>query len=147
MVIIADRTEKDIDYRRRFFHHERISNPDVTDAICHATCTTALDLNASAIITVTKSGRSARMLSRYRPARPIIAGTIDGRVSRQLNMSWGVIPILLEEKNDIFELISHAIDVSCEENLLHQNDIVVTTSGVPLGISGTTNLIKVEVVH
>ncbi len=147
MVGIAERTESDIDYRKRFFHHKRSSNPDVTDAISHATCTTALDLNASAIITVTKSGRSAKMVSRYRPSCPIIGGTIDERVSRQLCMSWGVIPILLHEKNDIFDLIKHAISVSKEKGLLKKDDIVVTTSGVPLGISGTTNLIKVQTVE
>lgn len=76
MVRIAERTEKDIDYCKRFFLHERKANPDITDAICHATCTTAHDLNARAIITVTKSGRSARMISRYRPDCDIIAETV-----------------------------------------------------------------------
>ena len=147
MVGISTRTENDIDYRKRFFHYKRPSNPDITDAISHATCTTALDLNASAIITVTKSGRSAKMVSRYRPPCPIIGGTIDERVSRQLNLSWGVTPVLLHEKNDILDLISHAISVSKEKELLKKNDIVVTTSGVPLGISGTTNLIKVQCVE
>ena len=72
MVRIAERTEQDVDYRKRFFNHDRKANPDVTDAICHATCTTALDLSAKAIVTVTKSGRSARMIAGYRPASSII---------------------------------------------------------------------------
>ena len=109
MVKIADRTERDIDYRKRFFHSERKANPDVTDAICHATCTTAHDLNAKAIITVTKSGRSARMISRYRPGCEIIGCTISEKVCRQLNLSWGVIPVLLDEKKDVFELFRHAV--------------------------------------
>ena len=147
MVRIADRTEKDIDYRKRFFQSERKANPDVTDAICHATCTTAHDLNAKAIITVTKSGRSARMISRYRPGCEIIGCTISEKVCRQLNLSWGVIPVLLDEKKDVFELFRHAVSVAKEKNLLKSDDIAVITSGVPIGISGTTNIMKVEMVE
>ena len=147
MVRIADRTERDIDYRKRFFQSERKDNPDVTDAICHATCTTAHDLNAKAIITVTKSGRSARMISRYRPGCEIIGCTISEKVCRQLNLSWGVIPVLIDEKKDVFELFRHAVSVAKEKNLLKSDDIAVITSGVPIGISGTTNIMKVEIVE
>ena len=87
MVRIAERTEQDIDYRKRFLHYDRRANKNVTDAVCHATCTTALDLNASAIVTVTKSGASARNISKYRPVCPIIAGTTSDKAYRQLNMS------------------------------------------------------------
>ncbi len=146
MVRIAERTESDIDYRKRFFGHERKANPDITDAISHATCTTAHDLNARAIVTVTKSGRSARMISRYRPDCVIIGCTTEEKVSRQLNLSWGVIPVLLREKEEVFGLFEHAISVSEEQGLLHKDDVVVITSGVPIGISGTTNMIKVQVV-
>ena len=131
MVRIAERTEQDIDYCKRFFQRERTANPNVTDAVCHATCTTAIDLNASAIVTVTKSGTSARMVSKYRPDCNIIAGTTSHKAYRQLNMSWGVTPIHLEEKNEIFDLF----------------DTVVLTAGVPLGVSGNTNILKVEVVE
>lgn len=146
MVRIAERIEKDIDYCKRFFIHERKANPDITDAISHATCTTAHDLNARAIITVTKSGRSARMISRYRPDCDIIACAITEKVSRQLNMSWGVTPVLLEEKNEVFELFDYATRACLEEGLIHKGDVAVFTSGVPIGISGTTNMIKVHVV-
>ncbi len=146
MVRIAERTEKDIDYCKRFFAHERKANPDITDAISHATCTTAYDLNARAIITVTKSGRSARMISRYRPDCDIIGCAITKRVSRQLNMSWGVTPVLLEEKDEVFELFDHAAKACQAEGLIDTGDVVVFTSGVPIGISGTTNMIKVQVV-
>lgn len=144
MVRIANRTEQDVDYQKRFYSRERKSNPDVTDAICHATCTTAYDLNASAIVTVTKSGRSARMISRYRPACDIIGGSTSEKVCRQINMSWGVTPVLVEEKNEVFELFDHAIEVAKEEGVLKSGDIAVITSGIPMGISGTTNMIKVE---
>ena len=146
MVRIINRTEQDIDYRGRFFRHERKANPDITDAISHATCTTAYDLNAKAIITVTKSGKSARMISRYRPVTDIIGCAITDKVSRQLNMSWGVTPILLKQKMDVFSLFEHAITTCQNQGLVEEGDVVVITSGVPIGISGTTNMMKVHIV-
>lgn len=145
MIKIALKTEADIDYRKRFFGMNRNANPDITDAICHATCTTAHDLNAKAIVTVTKSGRSARMISRYRPYCDIIGCTTEEQVSRQLNLSWGIIPVLLNEKNEVFELFEHALCTTKERGYLNEGDVVVITSGVPIGKSGTTNMIKVEV--
>lgn len=144
MVRIAERTEQDVDYRKRFFHHDRKANPDITDAICHATCTTALDLNARAIVTVTKSGHSARMISRYRPASDIIGCATSEKVCRQLNMAWGVIPILIKEEKDVFDLFDKAIVAAKNMELLEKGDLTVITSGVPIGISGTTNMIKVQ---
>lgn len=147
MVRIAERTEEDINYRNRFLQIERRANNNVTDAVCHATCTTAIDLNASAIVTVTKSGTSARNISKYRPVCPIIAGTTSDKVCRQLNMSWGVTPVHLEEKNEIFELFDHAVEAGKESGLLKSGETVVVTAGVPLGVSGNTNMIKVQVVE
>ena len=86
------------------------------------------------------------MISRYRPYCDIIGGAMTEKVWRQLNMSWGVIPVLLEEKQDTFELFEHAIETCTQEGLLKEKDVVVITSGIPLGISGTTNMIKVHVV-
>ena len=146
MVKIANKAEADIDYRKRFFDHKRKENPDITDAISHATCTTALDLNAAAIVTVTKSGKSARMISRYRPQCDIIGCSTEPKVCRQLNLSWGVTPVIVEEMKDVFELFKHAIDESKKNKYLLCGEVVVITSGVPIGISGTTNMIKVEVV-
>ena len=146
MVRIAIKAESDIDYRKRFFAKNRNANPDITDAICHATCTTALDLNAKAIVTVTKSGRAARMIARYRPSCSIIGCTTEDRVSRQLNLSWGVEPVLLEEKKEVFELFEHAITSTKAKGYIEDGDVIVITSGVPIGMSGTTNIIKVEVV-
>lgn len=146
MVRIADRTEQDIDYRKRFFSRERVANPDITDAICHATCTTAHDLNAKAVVTVTKSGRSARNIAKYCPSCGIICGTMKDKVARQLNLVWGTIPVILEEKKDVLELFDHALEVAEERGYLEEGDITVITSGVPIGVSGTTNMIKVQVV-
>lgn len=143
---IAVRTEQDIDYKKRFLMQESKKNPDITDAISHATCTTAHDLNAAMIITVTKSGRTARMISRYRPDCVIMACTTDKQVSRQMNMSWGVKPILIEEEQDTFDLFEHAVNTIKKKNYLKDGDLTVITAGVPLGISGTTNIIKVHTV-
>lgn len=145
MVRIAVRTEQDINYVQRFKQREVMSNPDVTNAISHATCTMAGDLNAAAIITVSKSGRTARMISKYRPVSPIIGGCLTEKVYRQLGLSWGVAPLLLEEKNNAEELFDYAVDVAEKAKMIEKGDVVVLTAGVPLGVSGTTNLIKVQV--
>lgn len=146
MVRIAERTEQDVDYRKRFFQYERAADPDITDAICHATCTTALDLNAKAIVTVTKSGRSARMISRYRPISDIISCATTEKVCRQLSLTWGVTPILIKEEKDVFDLFDKAIRAAEKMKLLEKGDLTVITSGVPIGVSGTTNMMKVQTV-
>ena len=145
MVRIAERTEEDVDYRKRFFEYDRKVNPDITDAICHATCTTAHDLNAKAIVTVTKSGRSGRMISRYRPECDIISCATTEKVCRQLALSWGVTPILIKEEKEVFDLFDKAIQAAVKADLLKKGDLTVITSGVPIGISGTTNMIKVQI--
>lgn len=146
MSIIAERTELDIDYKERFRKRGLIEQPNVTSAISHATCTTAHDLGAAAIITVTKSGKTARMISKYRPLCPIISGTTEPKVQRQMNLSWGVIPIMVEEKNNTDELFEHVVEVARAQNLVQNGDLCVITAGVPLGVSGTTNLLKVQLV-
>lgn len=142
---IAEHMEQNIDYNTIFKKTDRNENPDITNAIAHATCTTAMDLNASAIITVSNSGRTARMVSKYRPACPIIGCSVNEDVCRKLNMSWGVTPLLVELKHNSDELFDHAVDKAEEMGLIEQGEIVVLTAGVPLGISGTTNMIKVHV--
>lgn len=147
MVRIAERTENDIDYIGRFNARKRMAALiDVTDAIAHATCTTAHDLGAAAIISVTKSGKTARMTSKFRPLAPIIGCTTKERALRQLNLSWGVSPIMIEEEQDADTLFSHAVDAAEQAGLVQSGDLVVITAGVPLGISGTTNMMKVDVV-
>ena len=110
MKTIAERAERDIDYNKRFFNRDAVQNPDITSAISHATCTTAIDLAAAAIITVTKSGKTARMLSKYRPKCPIIGCTPVKKVARQINLSWGVQPLLIGEENNTDDLFEHAVD-------------------------------------
>lgn len=146
MVKIAERTEMDINYRRRFSELSTGSITDVTNAISHATCTTGMDLNAAAIITVSKSGRTARMISKFRPTCPIIASTMSQQVFRQLNLSWGVMPIIIQEKGTTDDLFETAVEAAQEAGYVKQGDVTVITAGVPLGVSGTTNMIKVQVV-
>lgn len=145
MVKIAMRAEADIDYKKRFRMQDVSQNPDITDAISRATVTTAHDLNAKMIITVTTSGRTARVISRFRPQCQILGCTTDPVICRQLNMSWGVTPLLMPVEHDTFELFDHAIQTVEESGFLQEGELAVLTAGLPLGMSGTTNLIKVQV--
>ena len=146
MAKIALATEGDIDYVDKFRKRDIAERPDVTSAISHATCTTAHDLGAAAILTVSKTGTTARMISKYRPECPIICGTTERKVQRQMNLSWGVIPIIVEEKDNTDVLFEHVVKVAESKRLVKSGDLTVITTGVPLGISGTTNLLKVHLV-
>ena len=146
MAKIALKTEQNINYLERFDNtHITISN-NVTNAISHATCTTAHSLQGSAIVTVTKSGHTARMVSKYRPACPIIATTVEERVFHQLAMSWGVYPIMTERKKTTDEIFHQAIEESTKAGLAKNGDLIVITGGMLVDISGTTNTIKVHVI-
>ncbi len=148
MARIAERAEDDIEYRQRFLERSMISDSEtVTDAISHATCLIALNMQAAAIITVTKSGTTAKMISRFRPDMPIIACTPDASTYRQLSLSWGVIPIQIGEEKVSDVLFEHAVNASKDTGLIKKGDLVVLTAGVPLSISGMTNLIKVVYVE
>ena len=142
MTKIAQRAELDIDYINRFQRTE-MHGVDVTNAISHATCTTAMDLKAAAIITVTMSGFTAEMIARYKPNCPIIACSVDEGVCRQVNMLWGVRPLLIDKKDSADELFKEAVRKSQEAGYVKKGDIVVLTAGVPLAVSGTTNMIHV----
>lgn len=143
---IAERTEADIDYKKQLEQRKLEEAPNVTNAISHATCTTAHDLGAAAILTVTKSGQTARFISKFRPACPIIGCTPDEQVYRQLNMSWGVVPVMTKEMDNTDDLFELAVKSAVKKELLKNGDLVVITAGVPLGVSGTTNLLKVQIV-
>lgn len=146
MAKIALATEHDINYIEQFRKRDIVERPDVTSAISHATCTTAHDLGAKAILTVSKTGQTARMLSKYRPECPIICGTTEVKVRRQMNLSWGVTPIIVQEMDNTDELFEHVVNVAEKLGLVSSGDLTVITAGVPLGVSGTTNLLKVHLV-
>jgi len=144
MARIAERTERDIDYRERFYQNSHVPETSVTNAISHATVTTAHDLNATAILTVSLSGETARNISKFRPCCPIIACTPDVSVQRQLKMAWGVTPLLTCEEADTAALFTQAVKTTTKAGYASEGDLLVLTAGVPVGHSGTTNLLKVH---
>ena len=146
MVDIAVTTEASIDYWEKFRDWRFDMSLSVTNAISYATCSTAMHLGASAIITVTKSGTTARMLSRFRPECPVIASTTSRKVFRQLVLSWGVWPVFSPEVHSTDELFHVAMAAAEETGLVAHGDVTVITAGVPVGVSGTTNLVKVQMV-
>ncbi len=119
---------------------------EMTNAICDAACTTARDVEAKAILAVTKSGHTARRVSKFRPVEPIIAATPEIKTFHQLSLSWGVFPVLARNQSDEESLFRHAIDCAKQIDMVSKGDKVVITAGVPLNQSGTTNLLKVQVV-
>ncbi len=143
MARIAERTEQAIDYNGRMKRRENIENFDITTAISHATCTTAMDLKAGAIITVTISGFTAGMISRYKPSCPIIACSVSPKICRQMSLSWGVTPIWIARESTTDDLFDEAVRVSEEAGYIQKGDKVVLTAGVPLGVPGRTNMIRV----
>ena len=146
MASIASRIECDIDYKKRFLKRDVDDNNTVTNAISHATCTTAHDLGAEAIITVSKTGRTARMISKYRPYCRIVGCTTSEIVCRQLNLSWGVTPAMMGEQTSTDELFAQSVITTEKSGIIKDGDLVVITAGVPVGMSGTTNILKVHVV-
>ena len=142
---IAHRTEETLDYDR-IMKSKAKNNSTVTDAISHATCTTAVDLNASAIITSTSSGYTAKMVSRFRPQSPIIAATNNEDVMKRLALSWGIYPVKANSAGNTDEVIEKSIEAGMNAGYLKHGELVVITAGVPVGVSGTTNLIKVHVI-
>lgn len=148
MARIAERTEKDIDYRAGVhqYQEELGGAPDITTAISHATCSVAMDLNAAAIITVTMSGFTANMIARYKPGCQVIGCTLDEKVLRQLNLLWGVYPLIIQEEETTDALFEEAVCKSKQAGLVKAGDTVVITAGVPLGIAGNTDMIHVVTV-
>ena len=138
MAKIAERTEQDIEYSRDF-------KPRKLAAISHATCTTAADLKAAAIVAVSKSGRTVSRIAKYLPVCPIIGCTTDERVYRQLNLLWGVTPVVMKEANTADELFDHAVELAEQKGLIARGELVVIAAGVPVGLSGTTNMMKVQI--
>lgn len=142
---IAQRTEGDIHYdaRMRRWENTRENQEEITTAICHACCTTAMDLGAKAIITVTMSGYTAGKISKYQPACMVIGCTVDEVVYRQMALMFGVFPLLINREEDTDKLFAVAVQASVDAGLVNHGDTVVLTAGVPLGVAGNTNMIRV----
>lgn len=145
MARVALRTERDIDYAKRLKERSNTEAPDITNAIAHATCTTAIDLDAAAIVSVSSSGRTAAMVAKYRPACRIVGCTMYKHVWRRMSLMWGVVPLLMDRKDNSDELFENAMEQVLKNDLVDQGELVVVTAGVPLGVTGTTNQIRVMV--
>lgn len=139
-------TELSDDFEENIYQTEIDRKITTTNAISKSTCTIASQLNAKAIITCTASGNTAKAVSKFRPKTNIIACTIDEKVARRLSVSWGVYPIIVEKAHETDELIERAIVGALKENYVQEGDLTVLTAGIPLGVSGTSNLIKVHVI-
>jgi pyruvate kinase len=146
MAAIINRTEADINYYGRMRKMPGDARLGISGATAHAACTTATDTKASAIITVSKSGATARLISKYRPETPILACVMQEEIRRQLALVWGVTPILMPYAENTDEMIALSVAAAREANLVEDGDIVVVTAGIPAGISGTTNMMKVQLV-
>ncbi len=145
MAQIAKNTEENIHYEKRFLTREfKIKN--TVDAISHATCGMAIDLGAKAIVVCSLSGSTARMVSRFRPAVPLIGITTSEKTWRRLSLSWGVIPVMCESFNSTDVLFYSAARIAKDTLHLAKGDKIVMTGGVTNGQTGNTNLIKVDII-
>ena len=146
MSAIAERTENEVHYRDNRLVDAHSGQISVSDATAHAACLTARDVNATAIVTVSESGNTARLLSKYRPAQPIIACVMNEQVQRQLSISWGITPLMMPLAHSTDELIEMSTALAKENGYLHDGELAVVTAGVPVGVSGTTNMIKIHMI-
>ena len=146
MSAIAERTEQEGHYLRGRLMEPNTGKISVSDATAHAACLTAKDVNAAAIVTVSESGTTARLLSKYRPQQPIIACVMKEQVQRQLSLSWGITSLMMPLAHSTDELIEMSTALAKENGFLHDGELAVVTAGVPVGISGTTNMIKIHMV-
>ena len=143
---IAIKTEEALNYKKILKERALSVEPTTPDAISHATCQVAQDLGAKAIITFTFSGSTARRVARYRPRVPIIAASPNRKTIRRLALSWGVYPLQSPDLKNTDEMISKSKEIALKTGMVQQGDKIVITAGVPFGIPGTTNLLKVETV-
>lgn len=143
MAKIAECAEENIDYRIRMHSNDQIDKTDITTAIAHATCSAAANLSAAAIVTVTMSGFTAEAISRFKPQCPIVGCAIDDKVFRQMNLLWGVHPLMIGTENTTEGLFAYAVAEAKKAGYVKSGDIVVLTAGVPLGVAGNTNMVHV----
>lgn len=144
---VAERIESSLKYEKILAKKRIGSFGTVADAISHATCQTAMDLKAAAIITSTQSGSTARMVSKYRSPAPIVAVTPSERVAQQLTISWGVNPVLAPSAANIDEMLDLSIEGAKRAGFIKENDLIVITAGVRTGVPGSTNLLQVLTVE
>jgi len=143
---IAMKAEEYINYEESFKKRRKLHVANVPNAISVATCTTAMELNASAIITATQSGQTARQISKYRPECEVIACTPYERVARSLALNWGVFPVITPKLKDTDELIDKTSEIALAANYVKKGDLVVIVAGIPMNYIGSTNMMKVHII-
>ena len=146
MAKIARAMEESIDYDELLREKILMNDRNITNSIGKSTCQIAADINADAIITATTSGGTSRAIAKFRPKNQIIAVTTDEKVRRQLSLTWGVEALLSEKIFSTDEVIENAVEISKAHGYVKSSDTVVLTAGVPVGVAGSTNLIKVQTV-
>ena len=145
MAKISVKTGIPIHFKNRFYTFQP-ETKTITDAISHATVAASFDLSAKAIIALSQSGFTARKVSRFRPNCVIIAATLSEKAYNQLAMNWGVVPVLSELQPDYLELFAHSVECARGTGLIKDGDLVVITGGIPVGVSGNTNTMRIEIV-
>jgi pyruvate kinase len=144
MATIAEKTESAVNYADQLIHKSNWVRGNTTDAISFAACELVHDLKAKAIIVSTQSGNTARRVSKYRPTAPIIAVSPDLKVIKQLQLSWGVVPVQVIPGTNIDDMFTKAVEAGLKTGLVEKGEQVVITAGVLVNVPGTTNLIKVH---
>ncbi|NLJ58038.1 MAG: pyruvate kinase [Tissierellia bacterium] len=146
MARIALMIEKSLNYEEILNEKNIGLNPTITDSISYATCKSCLDLKASAIISATSSGYTAAAVSKFRPIAPIIAATQSEEVMRKLALYWGVYPIKIGKLHSTDDIVAESVEKALELDYLQKGDLTIITAGIPVGVSGATNMLKVHIV-
>jgi len=147
MARVAVETENAIHYWRRFRKGQFADMDSIDDAITHSACLTAMDLQAKAIVTPTHTGHTARMVARFRPECPVVGLCPNERVRRRLAICWGIVPVLSGEARSTDQILEQSARTAVEKELADRGDVVVITAGVPLGRTGSTNLVKAHIIQ
>lgn len=143
MATIAEQAENGINYKKRFLALDPETN-SITDAVSHSACAAAFDLDAKAIIAVSQTGYTARKISRFRPSAPIIAPTTSEKAYNQLALNWGVTPTLSKMQDSSDDLFRHVAVCAVNTGIVREGDLVVIAAGVPVGVAGNTNTMRIE---
>ena len=143
MARIAEKTESSIHYQKRF-HSFEPNIRVITDAVSHATVSASFTLGAKAIIAVSRSGYTVRKVSRFRPECVIIGATTSEKAFNQLALNWGVMPVMARMQANSDELFAHAMECAKSTGVVKEGDLVVITAGVPVGVSGNSNTMRID---
>lgn len=146
MTSIARRIEESLDYDLMLDESVSLLENTTTNSISKSACVVARDLEAAAIVAATTSGATARALSKYRPKTKILAVTPCEKTVRKMALSWGVEPLLVPDFTSTDDLVNESLDLLVQAGMLEEGDLTVVTAGVPVGLSGSTNLLKVQTI-